>query len=190
MDCKHTAWLDLVMGSQTLFKFNRLQALLERGAFKDPSVQTPSLVILLGSTESKTRTLGKLIRSQNASNNYYRADVHIYNYSPTKGCSEPLLLADCAMPNRSRRPEKLSSIDCHETIRRQLPHVRATTGTINPTTLKPLREYILARLLGPFTDVICIFWSDFGGSLGVAEHLKEWATKDAGQIFPRKSAQR
>lgn len=163
--CKHTAWLSLVTGSHgtMLLDFNRLQALLH--LFPDPSTQTPSLITFVGG-RCKTRTVRKLISSE-ASNIQDHADIHLHVYPPTMAHDSPFLLADYTFPTQILPEQNYSNVNCHEIFRRSLSWTNNSAQVLGTVA-----ESVLARLLVPFTDVICIFSSDFGGLVGVAGMLK------------------
>ncbi|KAF8545288.1 acyl transferase/acyl hydrolase/lysophospholipase [Trichophaea hybrida] len=162
MACEHTDWLHVLTSPPSTQDFNRLQALIAAGVFPDPENQTPSVLTFIGGT-AKNRMLRKLLGRPQLHRNRRRADIHIHVLPRTSMTPNPILIADCALPELTHSEDGFSETSCHEVITRPL----AVRG-------ERLRELVLASLLGPFTDVLCIFMSDFGCVRDAATLLASW----------------
>ncbi|KAA8895327.1 acyl transferase/acyl hydrolase/lysophospholipase [Sphaerosporella brunnea] len=167
MDCKHSDWLHVVAPS-TLQDFNRLQALITCGAFPDPEHQAPSMITFVGGT-AKTRALNKLLGRKHERCGT-RADVAVHVYPGTHSTSSPTLIADFALSPRAPVVPAFSGTPCHEIITRPL--------AVPDTGAKKLKEIVLSKLFGPFTDILCIFMSDFGGLENIVTLLATWIAQN------------
>lgn len=159
MRCKHSTSLDIAAGSlgATLVLSDQLL-----NVFANPTTQTPRLITFLGS-RLKTQTVRKLLKIPR---NPTKATVHIHSYPKTVKCQQPILIADYTTGNITgdTKPHY-----CHETLCQEL-------GWYTPkkTDIKTIRETtVLARLILPFTDVLCIYLADFHGIDGVTQCFKK-----------------
>ncbi|KAF8533989.1 acyl transferase/acyl hydrolase/lysophospholipase [Trichophaea hybrida] len=163
MACNHTTWLNLVTGSRddrAVLIFDRLKAMIDAGVFQDPLTQTPSLITFVGGP-SKNRILRGLVnkRSLQASKSSPSlCNLHVA--SSTSKIQSPVLVADCAPDPRIERHQQVN--ECCDRIRKSL-----STSTQDATSF-------FSRVLGPFTDVLCLFSADFGGFEGCAKFIQSW----------------
>jgi len=71
-----------------------------------------------------------------------------------------------------------SNVSCHETQSFPLQWAKAST-------LHDIYDTLHARLLYPFSDVICIFADDFPDIESVVARLQRWATTSGGTTFEK-----
>jgi hypothetical protein len=164
MDCKHSAWLQIVAPS-ILQDFNRLQSMIDTGVFANPDQQVPSLVTFVGGVE-KERILRSIIDSKVQP----MADVHLHIDSSTSTKPNPILIADCNVLPPKHSKLGFNKTSCHEITTRRL--------ICAPQT----RVSILAKLLSPFTNILCIFMSDFENLEDVATFLETWVTANKSSV--------
>jgi hypothetical protein len=181
--CEHTAWLGLVAGSAAglhgamLLEFNRLQTILALRIFPNPSTQTPSLITFIGGSY-KTRVVRELISPFKSQDH---ANAHIHAYPPTINHDRPVLLVDYTFPGQIQHEQFFYDINCHEIFRRSLSWTNQSGQEFRP---RNIAENVLARLLAPFSDVVCVFSSDFGGLAGVGELLEALMRKGLASTLP------
>ncbi|KAG0124876.1 hypothetical protein HOY82DRAFT_617347 [Tuber indicum] len=142
---------------------------------------TQPVLIALIADDTKSRALGTILTGHQG-----RPGVHLHYHSHA-GMAEPLLFADCgllnlglnsqmASPDRSNSRSKPSA-------RRPLLWLRGEAD--GHGTSDQARHMLCGHLLGPFTDIICIFASDVGGLWGVVRVLSYWSDLlEVGLWFP------
>jgi hypothetical protein len=184
--CDHTAWLGLVAGSAAgshgamLLEFNRLQTLLALRVFPNPSTQTPSLITFIGGS-CKTRVVRGLVSPFKSFKSQDHSNAHIHAYPPAVNHDKPVLLADYTFPRQIQHEQFFYDINCHEVFWRSLSWTNRSGQELKP---RNIAENVLARLLAPFSDVVCVFSSDLGGLVGVGELLEALMRKGLASTLP------
>jgi hypothetical protein len=171
MNCPHSAWLDLFVDPSiglgtgpALLQFNRLQALIDAGVFSKPEKKTPCLITCIGS-KAKNRFVQTVTGQRNSKSArvYPRAKVHLHISKVNVDDNSPLLVADYTTSNF--RTANWTQDNCHEIVPRALLWARPENS---------VSEYILSRVLYPFTAAFCMFSLDLGGLRGSIDFLKTW----------------
>ena len=160
--CNHVGWFNLSGRDCFQIHYNhRTACLIDQ--ITNPSTQQPSLILFLG-RKSKDAALREIFPNNNIGRGHRDSIVSLRLDSSTISADRPLLFAD-ADPF-SLIPPRTGGLSCHATT--VLP-LKWRSSCPSSTF-----HQLLARLVAPFTDVICIFADDFGGVESVTEFLKHW----------------
>ncbi|KAG0133090.1 hypothetical protein HOY82DRAFT_483158 [Tuber indicum] len=171
-------WLAIARHEEQIYllEYDRLQTLAVGSL-----TNTQPVLIALIEDDTKSRALSTILTGHQG-----RPGVHLHYHSHA-GMAEPLLFADCgllnlglnsqmASPDRSNSRSKPSA-------RRPLLWLRGEADGHGASD--QARHMLCGRLLGPFTDIICIFTSDVGGLWGVVRVLSYWSDLlEVGMWFP------
>ncbi|TVY92352.1 Calcium-independent phospholipase A2-gamma [Lachnellula willkommii] len=137
--------------------------------FSSMDEQSPQLITLLGQ-QVKTMVIKKLRfgpRTQEAS----PGEVHLRSDTNSKSHEHPRIFADCKLHNSSSIPQEVSDQVPSNIINRPLTWHQSGSQTVNPPVLAHM---LYAKLIAPFSTVICFFSEDFGGLTAVAKVLALW----------------
>lgn len=138
----------------------------------------PSLLLLIGNT-SKSKALSCLATPQRLERRgRHPGEIHLRLDAGAHSTqsSRPTLFADGPIPNiKNKIGEKDLASDL-ESISQNLPWAG---GNLNVALL-----HIYAKLLSPFTDVVCLFLSDFGGVAKVVEFISAWLETCSNRSLP------
>ena len=171
--CDHSAWVQVVhaRAERKLIYDNKLQSLT--ADLQSADAQWPSIALFLGN-----RTKSEAIRTLFPHTSFHsrrRNDsvFHLRSEKTSTGSKYPLYLGE-ADPNIASCGLELGKTRCH-------------TQLVLPVAWQsPARfvDLVLARLVFPFANVLCIFASDCGGYEGVCNLLTEWALLAEGNHYP------
>ncbi|KFY02563.1 hypothetical protein O988_02062 [Pseudogymnoascus sp. VKM F-3808] len=180
--CAHSYWFSPSVrdGEVSLTTSDRPQNLLSDLPFADS--QQPSLIVLLG-TDEKTLALQELVSTkseQRRSAKRAYGETHLHLDSSTAFSDRPVLFADGNFTTHIKPSRAITSEGCHDVKTRYLPRLRNSL----PTDLYEAADQVYARHLLPFTDVFCIFATDFGGLELAAGRLASWLTKGWASSLP------
>ncbi len=149
---------------------NRTQYIIQE--MTDADSQHPSMIFFIGA-QSKDAALRELFPNNNIRRGNRNGIVNLRLDSSTISSDLPLLFADG--DTRSPIPHHIGTTSCHEHL------------TV-PFTWQPQDHDLLlslyARLMAPFTDVICIFAADFSGLRDVASFLVRWVRLGSPSSLP------
>ncbi|CUS07175.1 unnamed protein product [Tuber aestivum] len=176
MHANRTLWLTVVNDANRicLLEYNRLQALATMFASTEPA-----LIVLIGA-DAKYKALKPILTRHQG-----RPGVHLH-YHDLCGMAGPVLFADCGLLDVDLTPQ--TSTHYHPNL--YVPHTRRPLlwlegGDDGPRSQDQVRRLLCGSLLGPFTDVICIFAADVGGPSGVVRLLSHWRDlRGVGLWFP------
>ncbi|KFY31633.1 hypothetical protein V493_00940, partial [Pseudogymnoascus sp. VKM F-4281 (FW-2241)] len=163
--CSHFQWLRIREdhASFVLQYGNRLNNIAN--ALPSPSTQYPSIVLFIGKTLKN-----KALRALYPQNELYSASGTDYTGPAFKAGSgaQAFEMYEAASKKGSRGKQT-----CHDTSNH---HVSWPSVEGNGSQRQQSIDHVQARLLSPFTDVLCLFAQDYGGLDAVAETLITWAT--------------
>ncbi|KAG0649360.1 Calcium-independent phospholipase A2-gamma [Hyphodiscus hymeniophilus] len=142
----------------SLFKFMRR-----------PEQQTPQMIMLL-SQSTKTWAMG-LLRFGSRPYEILTGEVHLRLDDDTSRSDSPVLFADCELHNLSTVVKAESTRWLGDAVQRPLTWYHQTSNGLDP---KSLAHLVYAKLLAPFSNIICFFAEDFGGQQALAEILVVW----------------
>ena len=165
--CKHIEWLHVVGGKEVaLIDPGRLTRVV--GEMTNPAMQQPSILLFIG-RKAKTQALRELFPNHiKKGRNDGIATLRIDNTSLYS--DHPVLFAES---DPSATVASTFNASCHES--ESLPIRWA-----NATTAHEVYDILHARLLCPFSDVICVFADDFPNFNSVVNRLKTWAVAGGG----------
>lgn len=149
---------------------NRTQYILQE--MTDPDNQRPSMIFFIGA-QSKDAALRELFPNNNIRRGNRNGIVNLRLDSSTISSDLPLLFADG--DPRSPIPLHIGTTSCHEYLSVPLTWQPQDRG---------LLQSLYARLMAPFTDVICIFAADFSGLRDVASFLVRWVRSGSPSSLP------
>ena len=159
--CHHVGWFHI--SGRTSFQLhysNRTGYVTQE--MLNAEGQYPSLLFFIGS-KSKDAALRELFPNNNIRRGHRNGIVNLRLDSSTISSDLPLLFADGDL--RTPIPDQLGTTTCHEQL-------------TFPVDWQPqnfdIAHILYARLIAPFTDVVCIFADDFGGLEKVATFLVNW----------------
>ena len=160
--CVHQGWFD-ISGDQTflLHDTGRITRLALELPF--PDKQFPSTLFFIGG-ESRRTALRQLFPNNNVNRGNANGLIKLNIDTSTLTSDFPILFADGNLSFRI--PSKLGGVTCH----------RTASYPINWSS-RNSHELILAthaRLVAPFTEVICLFADDFSSLSEVATLLVSW----------------
>ena len=165
--CKHLEWL-LVTGGQEVALINSGRLTRIVGELTNPATQQPSVLLFIG-RRAKHQALRELFPNHiKKGRNDGIATLRIDNTSLYS--DNPVLFAE-SDPSATV-PSTLNS-SCHES--KSFPIRWA-----NATTVHDVYDILHARILCPFSDVLCIFAGDFPNFKSVVDRLKTWAVAGGG----------
>ena len=167
---RHIGWFDLAGRESLQLQYgSRTQYIIRE--MTHPDTQYPSLMLFLGS-RSKDAALRELYPNNNLRRGYRNGIVNLRLDSATISAELPILFADGN--SQHTVPHRLGMTQCHE---------QTTISLAWRTDDALLRLY--ARLVAPFTDVICIFADDFDGLENVASFLVRWVKVEDPSTLPQ-----
>jgi hypothetical protein len=171
---QHTLWLEPYLRDKevALQKTSRLDEILSQ------THGEPSLILFVGkSFRSKAlRYLATPLRSKR--NGRHCGEIHLRLDAGAQSIQSrrPLLFADGPIPNienNVRDTEKCSDL---EPVSQNL---QWAGDDLNVTL-----SNIYANLLSPFTDIVCLFLSDFGGLASIADFIALWLNSFSNRSLP------
>ncbi|PWW77234.1 hypothetical protein C7212DRAFT_343067 [Tuber magnatum] len=149
-----------------LLEYDRLQAL----AATSTTNTQPALVALIGA-DTMSEALKNIITGHRE-----EPGIHLHYHVPAR-MAGPILFADCGLQNPDLVPHMSPPPHQYQYMsrtRRPLLWLGAEGG--GPFHSDRVRRLLCEQLLGPFTDVICIFALDVGGLWGVVRFLSYWSS--------------
>lgn len=160
--CHHIGWFNLSGRENFHFHYsNRTKCILQE--MTNAEIQSPSMMFFIGS-KAKDAALRQLFPNNNIRRGYRNGIVNLRLDSSTISSDLPILFADG--DPRTLIPRQLGTIPCHEQSTSPLEWQPRLNDDIMLT--------LYARLIAPFTDVICVFADDFNGLDDVASFLVRW----------------
>ena len=187
--CRHRGWLHVVADdgdaatnsqSFTLRVSDRLDQLVEE--LPQPEEQRPGLVLMLGGGR-KDKALRALLRSRTERDRRGRdADIELTLDPATAFTERPVMFADAHSAPPRRRPSAPPAKGCHRDWEVHVPTDRSTPwGELQ--VVPP--DLLAARLIAPFTDVVCVFLRDFPSPTIALERLSTWIDLGPPSTLPR-----
>jgi hypothetical protein len=161
---QHTLWLEPYLHDNevALQKTPRLTNLTNQ------TYGEPSLLLFIGKT-SKSKALRWLttpLRSKRSGRNCGEIHLRLDAGARSVHGSRPLIFADGPIPNVAHNNRGFDSSVDLECPSQHLPWIGSD--------LNNALSSIYARLLSPFTDVVCLFMADFGEVAKVADFIAVW----------------
>ncbi len=165
----NTLWLDIRagLGEPILEEHHRSYGTLE--SLAHPWEQQPSLITMIGST-FKTIVLEKMCPDLLPAR-VSPGEIHLRSDVNTMIDHSPTMIADCELHNIHTWKKVVAGRYPGDITRRPLTWTKQIGHRLEPIDLAGLTY---ARLLSPFTTVLCLFSADLGGSIGVARMLITW----------------
>lgn len=165
--CKHIEWLQVANGKDiALIDTGRLGRIVEE--LTNPVTQQPSLLLFIG-RKAKNQALRELFPHHiKKGRNDGVVNPRIDNTSIYS--NHPVLFAES---DPSATIASTPSLACHES--ESFPIRWAS-----PTTVHGIYDCLHARILCPFTDVVCVFADDFPNFDCVVDRLRTWAVTGSG----------
>ena len=168
--CDHVAWLHVSrrgLNSSVLYQ-GRYASIASQ--LPDPETQTPSLTLLLGK-KLKDQALRYLFSHNNIRRTSISGSPNLRIENSSLNSKHPLLFADCdpLLPECVQAHEQARN--CHPTTNFPIKWPSSSTSQVSSATI--------ARLLFPFSDVVCVFATDCGGLATVRARLSQWAAAAA-----------
>ncbi len=165
----NTLWLDIRagLGEPVLEEYHRSYATLENLA--DPWQQQPCLITMIGGT-FKTLALEKMCPNLLPAR-VSPGEIHLRPDLRTLTEHTPTIIADCEL-HTIRTWRKIIAGRYPDSItHKPLTWMKQIGSPMEPNDLSSLTY---ARLLSPFSTVLCFFSANLGGSIGVARMLITW----------------
>jgi hypothetical protein len=175
--CSHVSWLEIQGNPKSGFsvrcedRYKRISRDLLA-----PSKQRPSLALFLGNRKRDT-ALKHLFPNNNLKR--HQPSLSAVNLRIDNGSiatEHPVLFADCDPTRCTSALSDNQLASCHERASFSLPWALSHPDDV--------LDSLLARLVFPFTDVICIFADDVGGLENVGNALVKWAKYGQPLAFP------
>jgi hypothetical protein len=182
--CIHQQWLRAHRDDNgfVLEYGNRLSNITN--SLPHPATQYPTLIFFIG-TQAKSRALRALFPGNSISNRRKYGVANICVDPTTTEDNYPVLIADSTPDFAQTNPR--GKVVCHETISYPVAWPDEESGL---PTQQGLVDYLHARLLSLFINVICIFAQDCGGLDGVAARLASWTTLGSASSLPNNTRPR
>ena len=168
LPCPHVQWLDLdgIFPAWSLVDPNKLKRIVD--FFEHPEAQYPSVVFFIGK-RSKTDALKGLYANNNTTRWKSHGIANLHVDLDTIRSTYPTIFADCTV--NAACTGHLGTWDtCHASRH----YVVGEDDESNSMRLKDIVSHIHVNLLFPFTHVVCLFASDFGGNKACASYVENW----------------
>lgn len=136
-----------------------------------PSIdeQSPQLIALIGQ-QIKTAVMKKL-RFGSHSQEAAPGEIHLRRDDVSTAHECPRIFAECELHNSPIISQTASDRLSGDIVTRPLTWHQSGSQTVDPLILAHM---LYAKLLAPFSNVICFFSDDFGGLSAVAQVLALW----------------
>ena len=170
--CEHVAWLHL-SGREHYYIHQTDRISRVNWEMTCASSPRPSVICFVG-RKHKSIALRELFPHNNIRRSHQSDFVNVHLDSSFPSADLPLLIFDSAVPPVI--PSRISEESCHGS--------EAIDVSWQVPVDRPVADYIYARLIFLFSDVICIFADDFGGLEGVAQHLVAWIRIGTASTLP------
>ncbi|MAD81884.1 MAG: hypothetical protein CL912_02880 [Deltaproteobacteria bacterium] len=176
--CSHQQWLRIHQeGNEFILQDgNRLGHIAK--SFPRPAKQYPSLVHFIG-TQNKSRALRAIFPENSISNCRKYGVANICADLKTSLSDYPILIAE-STPDHVQANLR-GKLVCHETTNNPVAWQDDESGHC---TAQSLADYLHARLLSMFVDVLCLFAEDYGSLDHLAERLASWTTLGSASSLP------
>ncbi|KAM3066494.1 hypothetical protein ACMFMG_011992 [Clarireedia jacksonii] len=161
---QYTLWLEPYLRDKEV-------ALQKSGRLGDILSQThgePSLILFVGkSFKSKAlRHLATPLRFKQSGRHYGEIHLRLDAGAQSTQSNRPLLFADGPIPDLENNIKDTDKCPELEMVSQNLPWAR--------DDLNVALSNIYTNLLSPFTDVVCLFLSDFGGLASITHFIALW----------------
>jgi hypothetical protein len=164
-----STWLTLRAGLKDLLLEEHQRPYSLLNSLPLPDRQTPQMITLIGqgikSWASDRLRFG--LRPDESSD----GEVHLRIDPDTARTESPIFFADCELHNSSNISRAEAQRWLGDIVQRPLKWHNQNIHGLDPKTLAHL---VYAKLIAPFSTVICFFAEDFGGLQAVAEILAVW----------------
>ena len=165
-----STWLSLRAGLGNVVLWEHHHPYLLFNDIPSPEIQTPQMVTFIGQ-HVKSLLLQKLRFQQNAYENT-GGSIQLFPDTHSLNSDFPLLFADCELHTQLNIDHETDRLH-GDIIRRPLAwHKRAG----QKPDLATLAHMVYAKLLAPFSTIICFVAEDFGGLPILVELLAVWLT--------------
>lgn len=170
MACDHHSWFDLSAGphnTHTLIHSHRITDLINTKQLPHPNnIQLPDMIIFVGGVAKERLLRGIVGKSFKPRRTELSSMCKLHADPRTAGDPHPLLIADCIVPGKYYPGAvNATASKCHETT---------IMTMISHEEIGRLRTSLFARVLGPFSSILCVFSADFGGLTGVCRFIESW----------------
>ncbi|KAL7783441.1 patatin-like phospholipase-like protein [Trichoderma ceciliae] len=172
MTCNHTIWSRLVDRDYTvqLQVTDRPTRLLD--LIRDPDVEAPSLVFLVGNRRKDIGLQQLGIKTTNERGQRDHGDIHMFLASTAElATPQPVFVAESDISIDMNSQSYPTPSQCHEVTEQILP------SNFSSRSGSSAVDYMYHRLIFPFADVICLFVDDLGGAADVAQRIAYWLTQ-------------
>ncbi|RDL41162.1 Uncharacterized protein BP5553_01141 [Venustampulla echinocandica] len=169
MSRNESTWLTLRAGLEEIFLQEHHQSYTVLHNFQYPGKQTPQMIALIGQ-QTKSLSMHKLrfgLQSQDDNS----GEIHLRADQDSLKHQSPILFADCELHNSLTIDYTGSEKLTRDIVRRPLKWHNPVSRGADPLLLAHM---LYAKLIAPFSTVICFFAEDFGGLPLVAKVLASW----------------
>lgn len=168
LPCPHSQWLDLDgnFPAWSLVDPNKLKRIVD--FLEHPEAQYPSVVLFVGK-RSKTDALKGLYANNNTTRRRSHGIANLHVDLDTTKSAYPTIFADCTLNAECTGP-----VGAWNTCHASHHYVVSEDGESNGMRQKDIVSHIHVNLLFPFTHVVCLFASDFGGNKACVSYVENW----------------
>ncbi len=187
--CQHRGWLDVLVdgpGTEvasahhcTFRASDRLDRLVED--LPRAVDQRPSIVQLIGGTRKDKALQALLHQRPIVRPSAPEADVELILDHHTRFSDRPVVFVDIHDREHGASSRSQAGTSCHQSWEY---HVSELSGAARGHGTIPLIDVLSARLVGPATDVVCLFVSDFSTAEAAARRLSTWLERRATPCHP------
>ena len=164
-----STWLTLRAGLKDLLLEEHHRPYSHFKTFRSEETQTPQMITCIGQ-ETKSLVMRKL-RFGSRPYETLSGEVHLRVDPDTAKHESPLLFADCELHNISQMIKAEAERWLGDVVQRPLTWHNQTSNGLDP---KSLAHLVYAKLIAPFSTVICFFAEDLGGLQAIAQILAVW----------------
>ena len=168
MPNRQSTWIDLRTQSDKVLIQEHHQTYAAIHELPFPDAQDPQMLMLIGA-EAKTSSMKRLDFLTESRENHN--GVHLSLIPGTITLKSPMFISDCELHNLPKLKQALAGPMAGNIEQRLLSwHARIPQGL----DIRTVANILYAKLVAPFSTVICFFAEDLGGTIGVAKMLSSW----------------
>jgi hypothetical protein len=165
----NSLWIDLHCRSDDLFIDEYHRPYNEFYKIHFPDEQTPQMIMLIGD-KWKTEAMNNLQPSLKSTGSHN--GIHLHLLAGDTSSRSPVLLADCELHKTVIQSKAVGrQLNAGITQRALLWRRKVPMDTLNAQTLAHL---VYSKLMSPFSNIMCLFADDLGGTGAVIELLASW----------------
>jgi hypothetical protein len=165
----NSLWIDIHSRSNELFINEHHRPYNEFHKLHFPDEQAPQMIMLIGD-KWKTEAMNKLQPS--LKNTGSHNGIHLHLLPSETASRSPVLVADCELHNTVLQNKAVASQPTGGITQRAL--LWRGKVPIDSLDAKTLAYLVYSKLISSFSNVICLFADDLGGTGAVTEMLASW----------------